>query len=121
MHLKIEKMKIKICVATGEREGRYGGQQLMHLVSRLDDRKKTIKLLKSVQGGRYWDDLAWSWVYDLGIVPSDVDVNSKRAEKYLLATTDKKWEKFVRVFCPKEDTTIEIKIIEVGLSDVKNW
>ncbi|HUU86573.1 MAG TPA: hypothetical protein VMX17_02320 [Candidatus Glassbacteria bacterium] len=116
-------MKIKICVATGERKSdhMFQGEQLVHLVSRLDDRKKTIKLLKSVQGGRYWDDLAWSWVYDLGIVPSDVDVNSKRAEKYLLATTNKKWEKFVRVFCPKQDTTIEIKTIEVGLGDVKNY
>lgn len=117
-------MKIKICVATGERkvEHMFGQEQLVHLVSRLDDRKKTIKLLKSVQGGRYWDDLTWSWIYELNIAPSnDKDYSEREIEKFLLTTTNKKWEKFVRVFCPKEDTTIEIKTIEVGLGDVKNY
>lgn len=116
-------MKIKICVATGERDvdNSFQQQQLVHLVSRLDDRKKTIKLLKSVQRGRYWDDLASSWVYELNIVPNDKEYSDRIAEKYLLTTTSNKWEKFVRVFCPKQDTTIEIKTIEVGLGDVKNW
>ena len=109
------KHKIKLCVATGERkvEHMFQDEQLIHLIAPLNDRKKTIKLLRSVQGGRYWDDLAWSWVYELGIVPEDIEFSDKVAVNYLLMTTPRKWEKFVKVFCPKEDTTIEIKTIEV--------
>lgn len=109
-------MKVKVCVATGERrvEHMFQQEQLIHLISPLSDRRKTIKLLKSVQRGRYWNDLAEDWVCELNIVPKNIEFFSNRTmERYLLSTTDKKWEKFVRVFCPKEDTTIEIKTIEI--------
>ncbi len=108
-------MKVKICVATGERsvEHMFQKEQLVHLISPLSDRRKTIKLLKSVQRGRYWDDLAGDWVYELNIVPKNIEFSDRAIERHLLSTTDKKWEKFVRVFCQKEDTTIEIKTIDI--------
>ena len=109
-------MKIKFCIATIVvkqdhmfQQGRYG-----LAISKLEDRKSTIKILKKIEEGKWWDDLAWDYVYVKRIVPKRVELkNEKQMIDYLLKTDEKKWESFVKVFTPKNQGMCEIKTIEI--------
>ncbi len=107
--------KIKICVTLGTKNVPWScDEQSTHLVSYLHDRKNTIKLLKQIEGGNYWNDLALDYIYEYGICNSEADnIKDKDIDKLLINTTVKKWEKFVKVFTSEENTTFEIKTIYI--------
>jgi hypothetical protein len=105
--------KIKVCITVGTKKIPWSfGEQATHLVSYLYDRKSTIKLLRQIEGGNYWNDLALDYIYKFKI--SDLDnIRDKDIDKLLINTTKEKWEKFVRVFTSEENTTFEIKTITI--------
>jgi len=108
-------MKTKFCVATVSVKVNHMFQNERYglAISKLSDRKSTIKLLKRIENGNWWQDLAWDYVYVKRIVPKKIEIKSeKQMIDYLLKTNEKKWESFVRVFTPKGQGMCEIKTIE---------
>jgi len=107
--------KIKICIAVGEKPGKFGGIQITHNVSNIDDRKGTIKVLRSIHNGSWWDDIALDQVYENKIAKPDLDniVRDKDIDSLLMKTDKNKWEKFVRAFVDERDTNFEIKTINI--------
>lgn len=107
--------KIKVCVTVGTKQIPWGcGEQATHLVSYLYDRKSTIKLLRQINDGSYWNDIAEDYIYEYGIAKPDMEnLSNKKIDELLLNTSLKKWVKFVKVFTSKRDTTFEIKTIKI--------
>ena len=102
--------KNKICITLGHRINENTHQaQTVFLVSRLDDRIKTIALLKEIENGDWWESLAVDYLYELDIISEVIEDDD--IIKCLLGTTLEKWEAFVNVFLDEENTIFQIKTI----------
>jgi hypothetical protein len=115
-------MKIKVCVSCEERESRHGGYggYLGYAVSNMDDRKATIKLLRKVERGSFWDDLAYDYIHQFKIAPKKsfaedggTELTEKEIDRLLMITTPEKWRKFVKVFVSPGDGRFEIRTINI--------
>lgn len=104
-------MKVKICITTEEKESKNGSQYLGYRISNMSDRIETIKLLRSIQGGNYWRDLAIDYVYEYNFVSKNLDIEDKHVNVLLRRADEVKWNKFVKVFADKG--VMEIKTIDV--------
>lgn len=83
---------MKICVIL-DSDGHFG-------VSNLIKREETIKVLKDIHDGDYWNDLSDDFIKAVGA----------KNEAELLMIDDDKWEAFVTKFVQRG--TIEIKEIK---------
>ena len=66
-------MKVKVCVSCEDRKSNHNpfGGYLGYAVSNMDDRKSTIRLLRKLERGEFWNDLAYDYIYQFKIAPAN--------------------------------------------------